>query len=187
MLFKHEEVKVLTPGTFLTQIEDKEGREFWVKTTDLKEVKVIRPAKPRKIKKCGCTYAENTNFLDFLRDNATIRVQLPPQNISKFQEKYRQVTGEEIEAPSEHVSIIPAESKWGTAITVLFPIIGKPLVPASLATFSNGQTNPDVLGICNSDFAWELFSLGFRIGTKQKQTLIMEEANDEQQRQAGNS
>jgi hypothetical protein len=170
MLFKHEEVKVLTPGTFLTQVEDKEGREFWVKTDDLKEVKPARQAKRKKVQK---TYAENTNFLDFLRDNATIRVQLPPQSISSFHNKYLQVTGEDIDVPSEHISIIPSESKWGTSITVLFPPIGKPLVPASLSTFSYGQ-HGEIIGICNSDFAWELFSLGFRIGTKQKETLIME-------------
>lgn len=178
MFFKHEEVKVLESGAFLTKIEDKEGREYWVKTIDLKsEVKEARRAgvKARKIK-VQKKYAEHTNFLDFLRDNATIRVQLPPQSVSNFQENYRRVTGEDVEAPSEHVSIIPSESKWGTAITILFPAIGKSLVPASLTTFSYGQANPDVLGICNSDFAWELFSLGFRIGTKQKETLIMEEA-----------
>lgn len=41
MLFKHEEVKVLEPGAILTKIEDKEGREYWVKTADLKS-KVTR-------------------------------------------------------------------------------------------------------------------------------------------------
>jgi hypothetical protein len=113
MFFKHEEVKVLMPGAILTKIEDKEGREYWVKNIDLKsEVKAVRQQGKRTIK-VQKKYAGDTNFLDFLRDNATIRVQLPPQSVSNFQENYRRVTGEEIDAPSEHVSIIPSESKMG--------------------------------------------------------------------------
>lgn len=175
MIFKNENVKVLEQSTFLTKIEDKEGREFWVKTVDLKsEVKAARHAgvKAKKIH-VQHKYAVYTSFLDFLHGNATIRVQLPPQSVEGFKANYQRVTGEDVEALSEHVSIIPDESKWGVAITVLFPALGKELVPAGLTAFTYGQ-DKNVLGICNSDFAWELFSLGFRIGTKQKDTLIME-------------
>jgi hypothetical protein len=128
---------------------------------------VIVSPKQKRTVRIQSTYSiseEHAAFLEFLRTYGTIRVQLPPQSVLNFQENYRRVTGQDVEAPSEHVSIITPNAKWGLTFTVLFPSSGLPLVPPSLIAFPYTQATPDTIGICNNQFAWELLSVGFRLG-----------------------
>lgn len=125
-----------------------------------KTIARFRPVRPETFR----LTSRDAAFEEFLRENGTIRIQLPIQSVPSFLAKYKIVTGEDVEVPSEYASVINENSKWGLSITVLFPSAGLPLVPDWLTVGSNDIDDPDANGIFENDFGWELLSKGFRLG-----------------------
>lgn len=103
------------------------------------------------------------NFIDFLKVHGTIRVQAPQSAVPGFCKRYRETTGEVVDFPSSHASVIVETAKWGCSVTVLFPPSGADLVPNDISAgpYTKGSSDWAVYG---NDFAYELFELGFRLG-----------------------
>ena len=109
---------------------------------------------------------EKPDFIDALRETATIRLQTPQHALAGELIKYEALTGEKADEGTEHISIIPAESKYAAAWTVLFPKSVVALAPAHLNAYQYVHSNPDVWAISYNAFVRELLSIGFRLGNK---------------------
>lgn len=104
-----------------------------------------------------------TNFIDFLKVSATIRVQLPQASFEGFRKRYFTATGENITPTTPFVSIIVETAKWGASVTVLFPSSGAHLVPDGIKA-AKYVHDADMWSVYGNDFAYELFEKGFRLG-----------------------
>jgi hypothetical protein len=115
---------------------------------------------------------EYADFFDMLQNEASIRVQLPKARLGWFMTHYFNATGDSITDETPNVSIIKAD-KQGVSITVNFPAAYKGMVPPIINEWAENLSNPTGKhGFCNIAFAFELFSIGFRLGTKHSYTGI---------------
>lgn len=150
-------------GSSLVRFRDDDGEEFW----GLRE-RLTTPSRRgskreiRIIKKY--TLGNHVDFLDMLHQHATIRVQLPPQAVPAFTQKYKQLTGKDIEVPSEHASEITPNAKWGISFTVLFPAAFSAVVPPEFEAAPYTDSNPEIFAIYGNSFVWELIASGFQLG-----------------------
>jgi hypothetical protein len=119
--------------------------------------------RPRNLKQPRLSVAHD-GFLNALRPVCRVRVQLPEFAINQFMAQYQQVTGRQVEIPSEYVSVISTNNKWTYTLTLLFPPSILPLVPSWLTPRQESQDSETVYAINDKDFLWELLSRGFVLG-----------------------
>lgn len=123
---------------------------------------------PRKTAIAG----QHKDFVDFARDNGTIRVQTPLHAAAKFDGDYLSVTGDKVDNTTEHYSIIGGVYKWGATLTLLFPKEGAALVPPGLNAHQYTKDDPNTWCIMDNAFIFELFSIGFRLGKDHKREAL---------------
>lgn len=123
---------------------------------------------PRKTAIAG----QYKDFVDFAREQGTIRVQLPQHAAPKFNGDYETVTGEQVDNSTEYYSIIGGVPKWGATLTLLFPKEGASLAPPHLNAHVYTKADPDMWCIMDNAFIFELFSIGFRLGKDHKREAL---------------
>jgi hypothetical protein len=177
-IYKGDPVVVIpetTSGT-LTKVyyEGKtEDDAFSVKTDQLKPLPVKKDKTQRAVERVEKmktnVQAEAPDFIDSLRKNSNIRVQLPQASIENFAGLYESLTGDKVDEHSPNLSVIPETSKWGVSLTVLFPKDIVALAPAWLKPYQYVHSNPNVWAINNNNFCYELFAIGFKLGSNHSQ------------------